>query len=214
MNSNQVDILPFGPHVVMTEASDEFIQILLEKGKEIRNPEHDHTKALAGRIKNEYLYEDPRDWFVPLFEEHVFNYLRTTPYGLTRENLDRLDVVRWDLYALWINYQKCKEYNPPHNHTGDLSFIIYPDIPDVIREERGHDNVNPGNVVFEYGDRHFSNFLSFNNIITNIQPYTGLILIFPAWLSHHVYAFESDVERVSVSGNIKLQHDFYSLMEK
>ena len=35
-------------------------------------------------------------------------------------------------------------------------------------------------------------------------------MIFPAWLSHHVYAFESDVERVSVSGNvadsIKIKH--------
>ena len=214
MNSNHVDILHFGPHVVASRASNEMIKILLEKGKEIRNPEHDYTTELAGRIKNEYLYEDFGDWFVPLFQEHMVNYLRTTPFGLTGENLDRMDIVRWDLISLWINYQKCKEYNPPHNHKGDLSFIIYPDIPDVIREEKSHDNVEPGNVVFEYGDRHFSNFLSFNNISANIQPYTGLILIFPAWLSHHVYAFESDVERVSVSGNITLQHDFQSLREK
>ena len=35
-------------------------------------------------------------------------------------------------------------------------------------------------------------------------PVVGDILIFPAWLKHHVMAFQSDVERISVSGNITL----------
>ena len=61
--------------------------------------------------------------------------------------------------------------------------------------------------------RDSSQFLSFNNVGANIEPYDGLIIIFPAWLSHHVYAFESDVERVSVSGNIKIKHDFLKLTE-
>ena len=36
-----------------------------------------------------------------------------------------------------------------------------------------------------------------------MMPETGLLIIFPAYLTHHAYVFESkDVERVSVSGNI------------
>ena len=33
------------------------------------------------------------------------------------------------------------------------------------------------------------------------------LLIFPAWLTHYVHAFKSDVERISVSGNIKFKYD-------
>ena len=29
------------------------------------------------------------------------------------------------LSALWINYQKKNEFNPPHDHDGKLSFVIY-----------------------------------------------------------------------------------------
>ena len=36
------------------------------------------------------------------------------------------------------------------------------------------------------------------------MPKTGDAFIFPAWLVHHVHAFKSDVERISVSGNIIL----------
>ena len=36
-------------------------------------------------------------------------------------------------------------------------------------------------------------------------PKVGDIVIFPSWLQHHVNAFKSDVERISVSGNIKIK---------
>ena len=215
-NVNQVSSLKtiqLGPHIVASEASDELIKILLQKGNEVRTPENDFTKKLAGRIKHEYTYGENTDWFVSMFHDHVANYLRTTPWGSTRKCLDKMDVVNWELSSLWINYQKSKEYNPPHNHLGDLSFIIYPKIPKDISKETSNDSVSPGNIVFEYGDKHFSQFLSFNNVGANIEPYDGLIIIFPAWLSHHVYAFESDVERVSVSGNIKIKHDFLKITE-
>jgi len=34
------------------------------------------------------------------------------------------------------------------------------------------------------------------------MPQVRDIFIFPAWLPHHVNAFKSDVERISVSGNL------------
>ena len=47
-------------------------------------------------------------------------------------------------------------------------------------------------------------FLSFYNNTVTFLPETKLLLIFPSYLTHHVYAFESDVTRISVSGNIKI----------
>ena len=46
---------------------------------------------------------------------------------------------------------------------------------------------------------------SFSNNCFRHLPEVGDLFIFPAWLIHHVYAFKSDVERISVSGNIEFE---------
>ena len=207
------EILMFGPHVVMSEASDELIETLLRKGNEIRGKEeHDFTHGLAGRIKEEYQYYGWNEWFVPLFHKHVIEYVSATPRSRSREILTELDVIRWDLKSLWVNYQKKAEYNPPHCHNGDISFVIYPSIPEELYTEptgtANDDQVKGGNIVFEYNERHFQNFLSFTTACQNIQPHTGMIIMFPSYLTHHVYVFQQDVERVSVSGNINIRHNY------
>ena len=63
-----------------------------------------------------------------------------------------------------------------------------------------HNNSGPGTINFDYGIEmpllinHFHKF-----------PRVGDIFIFPAWLTHYVHAFKSDVERISVSGNIRMR---------
>ena len=106
---------------------------------------------------------------------------------------------------MWVNYQRKLEYNPPHSHSGDLSFVIYLQVPNELVEERNESvgkrrNFGPGAICFEYGfhDAQFCISDGFR------FPEVGELLIFPAWLKHYVFAFKSDVERVSVSGNIKL----------
>ena len=39
------------------------------------------------------------------------------------------------LHSIWINYMKAGDFNPPHTHGSDLSFVIYPSIPKKILEE-------------------------------------------------------------------------------
>ena len=34
------------------------------------------------------------------------------------------------------------------------------------------------------------------------MPDEGMLVVFPAWIQHYVHSFTSDVERISVSGNI------------
>lgn len=36
--------------------------------------------------------------------------------------------------ALWVNYQKQHEFNPPHDHDGKLSFVAYLQIPEELKK--------------------------------------------------------------------------------
>ena len=201
----------WGPHMSIGTVSDEIVNLLIDKGKEVRKPESNCTKELAGRLKESYAYENYNEWFVPLFHEHIINYINTLGPGRSRHIITNAKNFTWKLTRLWVNYQGPGEYNPPHNHAGDLSFVIYPDIPQEMLDEvkalaeidKGQSNKTaPGSIVFEYGERKFGDFLSFCNTSCSLIPSTGLCIIFPAYLTHHAYAFHSDVERVSVSGNI------------
>jgi hypothetical protein len=200
----------WGPFVIDAEVDQEFVDLLLENGNESREKNLDHRKNLAGDIENEYYYQDFQEWFIPLMNPYVQAYLdgiktyRTTE-GSLRNGPDWSDIAGWQCDDMWINYQKAKEYNPPHNHNSDLSFVIYVDVPKEIEKECQEQlmtraNVGPGMIVFEYGLE-----LPFSNCKHCKMPKTGDIMIFPAWLPHHVYAFKSDVERISVSGNIVLR---------
>ncbi len=202
----------WGPFVIEAEVDQEFVDLLLEKGNESREKNLDHRKNLAGDIENEYYYQDFNKWFMPLLHPYMQAYLdgvrtyRTTK-GSLKNGPDWADIGGWQCNDMWINYQKAKEYNPPHNHNSDLSFVIYVDVPEEIEDEhekatfaRPTANVGPGMIVFDYGLE-----LPFSNCRHCKMPKTGDIMIFPAWLPHHVYAFKSDVERISVSGNIVLQ---------
>jgi hypothetical protein len=95
------------------------------------------------------------------------------------------------------------DFNPPHTHGGDLSFVIYPSIPKKILEEnktfKGNRNPGggPGGISFTYGTTK-RNYIS----AVDHLPQTGELFIFPADLTHWVFPFKSKVERISVSGNL------------
>ena len=44
------------------------------------------------------------------------------------------------LTALWCNFQRQYEFNPPHDHDGKLSFVIYLSVPEPLtkRKQRVH----------------------------------------------------------------------------
>ena len=103
------------------------------------------------------------------------------------------------LSALWINHQKQHEYNPPHDHDGKLSFVIYLQIPEELKKEQKEykgKSCGPGGIQFVYGDgpRDCVTYQSF-------FPQEGEMYIFPAWLKHWVAPYKSDCTRISVSGN-------------
>jgi hypothetical protein len=100
-----------------------------------------------------------------------------------------------------------------HRHSGELSAILYIDVPECIAEE----NVNPtvetnmpsyGKIIFMSGSSGMYHQPHYEH-----QPVTGEIFVIPADLAHQVYPFNSDVERISMSFNI-MNIEIHSSPEK
>ena len=95
---------------------------------------------------------------------------------------------------------KKNEYNPPHDHSDFLSFVIFLKVPEEIKKEQENfigNSAGPGSLSFLYGDGNRQSIT-----YQSVKPEDRDIFIFPAWIKHYVAPFYSDVTRISVSGNI------------
>ena len=94
------------------------------------------------------------------------------------------------------------ESNPLHTHGGDLSFVIYTQIPKELEKEMKNSpaNTNPGEIFFTY----MLNPQKYDTNQHNFIPKEGDFFIFPATLHHRVNHFQSKGERISISGNLEI----------
>jgi len=190
----------WGPFLLQTKIKPEECQIILEEGKKCRVESNDYRHKLAGHLAEEYRFTDleKMDWLKKYFIMYAESYDRwlgapkkaVKPYHLALE-------------SLWINYMQAGDFNPPHKHATDISFVIYPSMPEKIIEEnkafkgRRNPGGGPGSITWIYGEG-FDQYIS----VVNSLPKTGDLFFFPATLQHWVFPFKSKVERISVSGNI------------
>ena len=191
----EINTYNWGPCVIKLKIQDNFKKILIEEA--LKN-EKDFSSRLAGQIKKETGYSDEsRDKIIP----YISPYLGIYDEAYQRYKMEKYNKKpQYVLSALWANYQRQYEFNPPHDHDGKLSFVIYLSIPDKLKEENKNykgKSCGPGGIQFMYGD-------GIRDCITYIShfPKEGDMFIFPAWLKHWVMPFHSDCVRVSVSGNV------------
>ena len=189
-----IHIFHWGPCVVRFKISEQFHKDLLEQAYISRSSGKDYRTKLAGHIKEEYAMDRKKfeTFFAPIFELYE---------GAWRNfSGDKKDLpVKYLLKSLWVNFQKQYEYNPPHDHSEALSFVIYLKIPESLKEENKQfvgTSRGPGSIMFTYGEggRKFITFQSH-------FPEERDIFVFPASLKHSVAPFVSPGERISVSGN-------------
>ena len=191
----------WGPFLFHTKIKTEECQIILEEGKKCRIESNDHRSYLAGHLSEEYKLTDKRkmEWL----ETYITTYIMA--YNNWRGKQQKSDkLIKTTLQSLWINYMHAGDFNPPHHHDADISFVIYPTMPKKIIEEnkafKGRRNPGgggPGTISWVYGED-TDQCIS----IVSRLPETGDLFIFPATLKHWVFPFKSKVERISVSGNI------------
>ena len=187
--------LHWGPFVTQYELSSKEVADLnkIEEGQEF-------NRGLAGHITDEY----------ELSKEKVFEiiepYLQSYVQGFWDYRKIKL-ANSFTMVNAWINRQKKYEFNPPHTHDDDLSFVIYTKIPEGLEKECRESVSNspgPGCIVFDFN---MPSSAGGNKMFLQTHahlPSVGDMFIFPAGLPHWVYPFtKTEGERVSISGNIK-----------
>ena len=190
----------WGPFLFYTKITPKECQMLLREGKKCQKKSNDFTTRLAGHLSEEYTFTEGNHMGAiqatlhKYFEAYAFAYNKWRG-GKTQK------LSQFKIESLWINYMKANDFNPPHAHSGDLSFIIYPDMPKaIIKENKKYKGTaqGPGGVSWYYGDG-----VSYEYIDTVAHlPERGDLFIFPASLKHWVFPFKSKVERISISGNV------------
>jgi|TARA_R100001224_G_scaffold101803_1_gene73514 uncharacterized protein (TIGR02466 family) len=190
-----IQIFNWGPCVVRMKISDRFKKTLLDEAK---NNKMDYRDKLAGILNKETGYsEESKNKLLPELSQCLGIYDQAFEQYTNKKYEKKPEYI---LSALWINYQKANEFNPPHDHDGKLSFVTYLQIPKELKIENQEyigKSCGPGGIQFIYGNgpRDCVTYMSF-------MPEENDMFIFPAWLKHWVAPYKSDVTRISVSGNV------------
>ena len=189
-----ISIFNWGPCVVKLKVKDEFKKLLLNEGK--KNKE-DYTTKLAGILDKETGYSpESKNKILPFLSQYIGVYDQAYQKYVNKP-YDKMP--EYVLSALWINYQQPGDFNPPHDHDGKLSFVVYCSMPKELKKEHEDykgKSCGPGGIQFIYGNgpRDAITYMSF-------LPEEGDMFIFPAWLKHWVAPYKSDCTRITVSGN-------------
>ena len=201
-------ILTWGPCVLKLKITDDFFELLKKESDASVKKELSYNHRLAGIIQKEYKLRD-LNILQPYMQDLVNIYDQVWDKW---RNADEPSKNKYLIKTMWVNYQRQHEFNPPHDHSDDLSFVIYLKIPEEIKKEYNNykgKSSGPGGISFIYGEG--------NRQAITYQahfPEEKDLFIFPAWLKHYVAPFKSDVERISVSGNLASKVDITSLNEK
>jgi len=162
--------------------------------------------TLAGNMEEEYYLNEHTSILEKYIIDHAFSY----PPLVTNINKTHKAFTEnrpLTLSNLWVNHQKKHEFNPIHNHSGVLSFIVFIQIPYLIKDQ---DKISPG----KYSNGNRAGRLAFleitptgrieHKVLDVDKTWEQSVLIFPAELNHIVYPFyKVNKPRITISGNIR-----------
>ena len=201
-----IQIFNWGPCVVRMKINDAFKKLLLDEAK---NNKEDYRNKLAGILDHETGYsEESKKKIIPHLSQCMGVYDQAFEKYTNKKYDKRPEYV---LSALWINHQKQNDFNPPHDHDGKLSFVIYLSIPEELKKENKEykgKSCGPGGIQFIYGNgpRDCVTYMSF-------MPEENDCFVFPAWLKHWVAPYKSNCTRISVSGNFHDQAPLNNILQ-
>jgi len=204
-------IYPFSPPIYQTFVDPKFSKFLLDEGRKLNMRENDFNFQLAGNLKHgrSYSYKDSvidkaESHLLIHVEKFLQNIMLNDGQDTLVRSLMRKPIGRGNhrqgklkLDSLWVNFSQKYDFNPPHTHTGMLSFVIYLKVPKRIFEvQADSNNQKAGEIIFAYGEG-----LHLTGSEYPVKVFEDLMFIFPANLRHYVPAYWVDEERISVSGN-------------
>jgi len=151
--------------------------------------------SLAGHIKRQFSLVKSRSYINDLLQPLTRTYPK---YFEGRDANYTIDMP-------WVNFQEKYDFNPNHTHNGELSFVLWLQVPFLIEDENKvypdvptHGERCAGCFQFTYasavGMRH--------EVLPVDKTWENTVIVFPSMIIHTVYPFyTSDEYRISVSGN-------------
>ena len=189
--------------------SDDVPENLLARLKKIVNEKNleKHNMDLAGNIRKEFKIPKALGYFegyiIDLCKKYdeEFNYVKTIK--VTKQ------AHPFFLESMWVNFQKKHEFNPPHDHSGIYSFVIWMQIPTSYEEQKKLPICAESNAhgsISNFGFHYTNSVGRVSQFFYNMEKEAeGYMIMFPSEMKHEVFPFyENDGERISISGNIGL----------
>lgn len=170
---------------------------------------HTMNHELAGNIEKEFQLTTSHDHIERLIGPLVWQYNNEFNYPNSLEVMAASKPLRLD--RPWVNIMKKHEFNPMHNHSGVMSFVIWMKVPYTMDSEFNAAPFVPrstnlaGQFALHYVD-------TLGQIKTHGIPadkqFEGVVCLFPSMMNHSVYPFySSDEYRISVAGNMVFNLD-------
>jgi len=196
--------------VVEGKLPEDIIKNIWKVIKEAKKKPEDMKSELAGNISSSIrldrssplLADFMKDILPSFIDSHIKSY--GAPWRTTIKEGEG-----FNLESLWVNFQKKHEFNPPHDHSGVFSFVIWMQIPTSFAEQKKLPICAESNA-----DNHISNFaFSYTNTLGKVSTFAynmekeaeGYMVMFPSQMIHQVFPFyENDGERISISGNVNI----------
>ena len=154
------------------------------------------THELAGNLEHEYrMPKEGINIYWPVILDEMNKYFSHN---------------RWQLTGTWVNFQKKHEFNPPHDHAGIYSFVIWMQIPTSYEEQKKLPICAESNAhgsISNFGFHYTNSLGRVSQFFYNMEKEAeGYMVMFPSELKHEVFPFyENDGERISISGNVGIQ---------
>jgi len=165
------------------------------------------NKDLAGNIGKSLEIVDEDDYFMKSIIGPISQLYVSHEHSVTWvQNHHTFKSKSLVMNRFWVNFQNKHEFNPIHNHSGLISFVVWMKIPTNYEDQHSLPICANSNAP-SASDFQFT----YSDILGGHQDYRikmgdfqeGWILVFPAQLRHQVYPFyECDEQRVSISGNV------------
>ena len=212
------------PEVSFGEVPSDIFSWLKDAAKQSKEKNIDGRQTLVGHIDEEYdIYKHlNKSKSIVQSDNTNFikyeNFIKQCAFNKYFEDFwDKTNVLtkpcELKIMSTWVNFQKKHEFNPPHNHTGVMSWIIFLNIPYNLEDENKvfpEMNIRDENneVVFVTSRLAFllvNPYLSggIDHVSINVdKSFEGKIMMFPSYLQHEVFPFyTSDDYRITISGN-------------
>lgn len=161
---------------------------IIPNAKEILNP---YINALVNS------YSETHKEYTDEYEQEIGKIIGPR-YSFDNLNLD----------SIWVNVTEKYMYNPPHNHQGIYSYVVFLKIPFSLEEERKSRYVKNSNQPFPGCFYFIHPSHSGHTYIQNIEVdrnAEGMMILFPARIVHGVHPYyTSDETRITIAGNVTL----------